>query len=68
MLGLKGDDAQTKTEIMGVYRLHETKNSFLFNQTSLVRYNDRTTMNLGFGARYINDPETVIAGANVFYD
>lgn len=68
VLGLKGDDAQTKTEIMGVYRLHETKNSFLFNQTSLVRYDDRTTVNLGFGARYINDPETVIAGANVFYD
>lgn len=68
VLGLSGDEAKTKTEAMTVYRLHEDKNTFVFNQASVVRFDDRTTLNIGLGARYINDAETVIAGANVFYD
>jgi hypothetical protein len=66
--GLDKSGTQTKTEAIGVLRLHETENTFLFNQTSIVGFDDRTTMNIGFGARNINDDETVIIGANVFYD
>ena len=66
--GLDKSGTQTKTEAIGVLRLHETENTFLFNQTSIVGFDDRTTMNIGFGARNINDCETVIIGANVFYD
>lgn len=66
--GLDTNGTATKTEAMAVLRLHETKNSFLFNQTSFVSFDGRQTVNLGFGARNINDAETVIIGANVFYD
>ena len=59
---------KTKTEIIGTYRLRETKNGFLFNQGSAIDFNDRTTVNLGIGYRNINKAQTVITGINVFYD
>lgn len=40
----------------------------MFNQTSLVSFDGRNTINFGIGARHISDDETVIVGANVFYD
>lgn len=67
-LGVNGTDAKTKTEAMTVYRLHEHKNMFVFNQASIVGFDGRTTLNLGLGVRHINDAETVIMGGNVFYD
>ena len=66
--GLDTDGTDTKSEAMAVLRLHETKNTFLFNQTSFISFDGRSTINLGLGARHINDAETVIMGANVFYD
>ena len=68
VLGLDGTDSEVKTEAMTVYRLYEDDNLFLFNQTSAVGFDSRTTLNLGFGARHINDAETVIVGASAFYD
>jgi hypothetical protein len=65
-LGVSG--TKTKSEVMAVYRLKETDNWFMFNQSSAVNYNNRTTVNTGFGARYINVDETIIFGANAFYD
>ena len=59
---------QTNSEVMAVYGLHETANSFVFNQTSLTNFNKRSTINIGFGARHINDAETLIVGVNAFYD
>lgn len=59
---------QTMSEVMAVYGLHETANSFVFNQTSLTNFNKRSTINIGFGARHINDAETLIVGVNAFYD
>ena len=56
--GLDTNGTSTKTEAMAVLRLHETKNTFLFNQTSFVSYDGRQTVNLCFGARNINDAET----------
>ncbi|MCL7404457.1 inverse autotransporter beta domain-containing protein [Paradonghicola geojensis] len=67
-LELGVSDDQIALEAMSVYGLYENKNWFLFNQSSLVNYNDRTTLNVGFGARHINDPETFILGANIFHD
>jgi len=66
--GLRSTGTSTKTEMIAVYRLHESQNWFHFNQTSLVRFNGRNTVNLGFGSRYINDPETVILGGNSIYE
>ena len=59
---------KTKSEVMAVYGLHETNNLFLFNQTSIVNFDSRRTFNMGLGARYITDDETLILGANAFYD
>ena len=53
---------------MAVLRLHETKNAFLLNQTSIVSFDGRSTLIIGLGARHINDAETIIMGANAFYD
>lgn len=55
-------------EVLGVYRLYENSNIFVFNQSSLVSQDGRTTVNTGFGIRSINEPETIILGANAFYD
>ena len=65
-----GLDSGTKTqsEVMAVYGLHETSNLFLFNQTSIVNFDSRRTFNIGLGARHITDDETLILGANAFYD
>ena len=59
---------KTKSEVMAVYGLHETSNLFLFNQTSIVNFDSRRTFNMGLGARHITDDETLILGANAFYD
>ena len=67
-MGLGKNKSDTKTEAMTVYRLKETGSWFLFNQTSAVSFNDRTTINTGFGARNINDAKTIITGYNIFYD
>jgi hypothetical protein len=68
ILGLDGDGRGTSTEAMTVYKLHETDELFIFNQTSLTNFDGRTTLNLGFGARSINEADTVILGGNAFYD
>ena len=67
-MGLGKNKSDTKTEAMTVYRLKETGNWFLFNQTSAVSFNNRITINTGFGARNINDAKTIITGYNIFYD
>jgi hypothetical protein len=53
---------------MAVYGLYEDDNLFLFNQTSVVNFNSRSTFNIGLGARHITDDESLIVGANAFYD
>ena len=67
-LSLGYDEGEVQLEGMSVYGLHETKNWFLFNQTSIVNYDGRTTLNFGLGARHINDSDTVILGLNAFHD
>jgi hypothetical protein len=67
-LSLGWDNDKPTLSIMSVYGLNETKNWFIFNQSSLVNYSDKNTVNLGVGARHINDKETLILGINAFYD
>ena len=67
VLGLDSG-TKAKSEVMAVYGLHETSNLFLFNQTSIVNFDSRRTFNIGLGARHITDDETLILGANAFYD
>ena len=62
------DDSQLMIEGLSVYGLYENPNTFVFNQTSLVNYAGRTTLNFGLGLRRINDDDTNIIGGNVFYD
>jgi len=59
---------KTKSELMAVYGLYEDDNLFLFNQTSVVNFDSRSTFNIGLGARHITDDESLIVGANAFYD
>lgn len=67
-LSVGRDRDEVFLEGMSVYGLYENQNWFVFNQTSLVNYDGRNTLNFGLGARHINDAETVIVGANAFYD
>jgi len=46
----------------------DNPNSFLFNQINLNHYDKRTTLNLGLGYRRLNADETLMTGANAFYD
>ena len=66
--GLDAGSSKISAEIMSVYRLYEDETTFLFNQSSLNRFNNRTTLNTGLGARYITPDEKMIFGANAFYD
>ena len=66
--GLDAGSSKISAEIMSVYRLYEDNTTFLFNQSSLNRFNNRTTLNTGLGARYITPDEKMIFGANAFYD
>ena len=66
-LGLR-NGSSALTELMAVYRLYETPNTFFFNQTSLSNFDGRNTVNIGIGARYIFNADTTILGANTFFD
>ena len=67
-LSLGWENDKPTLTIMSVYGINETNNWFIFNQSSLVNYDHRNTLNLGIGARHITDNETVILGTNAFYD
>ena len=67
-LSLGYNEGTAQLEGMSVYGLNETQDWFIFNQTSLVNYDDRTALNFGLGARHINDSDTVILGVNAFHD
>ena len=66
--GLDAGSSKVSAEIISVYRLYEDETTFLFNQSSLNSFNNRTTLNTGLGARYITPDEKMIFGANAFYD
>lgn len=59
---------KTKSEVVSTYRLHETEDTFIFNQTSLINFDNRNTVNLGLGLRKLQADEKVITGVNIFFD
>ena len=67
-LNIGRENDKTFGEAISVYRLKETSNWGIFNQTSVVNHGGRATANIGFGARHINDADTVIIGVNAFVD
>lgn len=67
-LSLGLEDGKLSLQGTSVYRIYENKNIFIFNQSSLVEYDGRETLNLGFSIRHISDDDTVIIGANAFHD
>ena len=64
-----GVDARSATaEALLVYRLAETREHFVFNQSSISYYDARGTLNVGLGHRYLNPSETLLVGSNLFVD
>jgi len=54
---------------IGVLKAYgDNRNSFLFNQFNLNRFDSRTTLNVGLGYRRLNADETWMTGVNAFYD
>jgi len=54
---------------IGVLKAYgDNRNSFLFNQFNLNRFDTRTTLNVGLGYRRLNADETWMTGVNAFYD
>lgn len=66
-LGIDGSSSEIMFEGLGVYRLHETETAFVFNQSSINRFDGRTTLNTGIGVRAIRN-ESLLLGSNLFYD
>jgi len=44
------------------------KDSFLFNQFGINRFDGRTTLNLGLGYRVVTSDDKLMVGGNIFYD
>ena len=65
-------DNNFQFKILGVRDIIPTDNSNFFTQFSLqnqeVNNNDRIVGNLGFGYRFLNSDQSMMFGANTFYD
>ena len=63
---LKEGDSSVDIGVLKAYG--DNRNSFLFNQFNLNRFDTRTTLNVGLGYRRLNADETWMTGVNAFYD
>mgnify|MGYP000002771368 FL=1 len=63
---LKEGDSSVDIGVLKAYG--DNRNSFLFNQFNLNRFDNRTTVNVGLGYRRLNQDETWMTGVNAFYD
>ncbi len=54
--------------ITALSAISEDANSSFFNQTTITRHDDNTTLNLGFGYRSLLNDDKYIVGLNLFYD
>ena len=68
-LRLEFNDGSPQFEL-GVLKAYDenNENAFFFNQIGINRYDQRTTLNLGFGFRALNADQTWMGGVNTFYD
>jgi hypothetical protein len=61
-------DSEDTFSINTLSSIFDDDQSLMFNQTSLYRSNNNTTINMGFGYRSLLNDDKMILGANVFYD
>ena len=61
-------DSSDTFSVTALSSIFEESQSVFFNQTSVFRSNDNTTINIGFGYRSLISEDKMIIGANVFYD
>jgi len=54
--------------IMSVNEIMKIDSGTIFNQTSINTHDDDETINLGFGVRKLLNDNTLLLGANTFYD
>ena len=54
--------------IMSVNEIMKIDNGTIFNQTSINTHDGDETINIGFGSRQLLNDNTLIIGANAFYD
>ncbi|MDC0863247.1 inverse autotransporter beta domain-containing protein [Candidatus Pelagibacter sp.] len=54
--------------IMSVNEIKKLDNGTIFNQTSINTHDGDETINIGFGTRRLLNDNTIIFGANAFYD
>jgi adhesin/invasin len=54
--------------IMSVNEIIKINNGTIFNQTSINTHDGDETINIGFGTRKLLNDNTIILGANAFYD
>lgn len=65
MFSADSPDTFSLTTLSSIY---EEEQSVFFNQTSLFRHDDNTTLNIGLGYRNLFSDDKMIFGANIFYD
>ena len=61
-------DSSDAFSITTLSSISEESESAMFNQTSIFRSNNNTTINLGFGYRSLVNDDKMILGVNFFYD
>jgi len=61
-------DTFSITSLSSIYEENQGMQGVMFNQTSLFRSNNNTTINLGFGYRSLINDDKMIVGVNTFYD
>ena len=61
-------DGPDDISITALSAISESSSSSFFNQTSIIRHDDNTTLNIGFGYRSLLNDDKIIIGFNSFYD
>jgi len=61
-------DSEDTFSITTLSSIFDDDEGLMFNQTSVYRSNNNTTVNMGFGYRSLLNDDKMILGANVFYD
>jgi len=61
-------DSEDTFSITTLSSIFDDDEGLMFNQTSIYRSNNNTTVNMGLGYRSLLNDDKMILGANVFYD
>ena len=64
--GIEGENPELEVGVVSI--LTENNGSSVFQQSSVNRYDDRTTLNLGVGSRFLSPDKRWLLGVNTFFD